>query len=112
MFLDELVALVPSTPIRVMVGMAEGADMLVARAALERNIAVDAVLPMPLEYFASDFGPAGLAELQRLLAHPGVTHVVLDPPAELPERFRPLPAQSAIDCTSHWRPRSCARAMY
>lgn len=81
--LDELVALVPSTPIRVMVGMAEGADMLVARAALERNIAVDAVLPMPLEYFASDFGPAGLAELQRLLAHPGVTHVVLDPPAEL-----------------------------
>jgi hypothetical protein len=82
-FLDELVGLAPSTPIRVMVGMAEGADMLVARAALERDIAVDAVLPMPLEYFASDFSPAGLAELQRLLAHPGVTHVVLEPPAEL-----------------------------
>lgn len=82
-FLDELASLVPHTPVRVMVGMAEGADMLVARAALERNLQVDAVLPMPLEHFASDFGPAGLAELERLLAHPGVTHVVLDPPVEL-----------------------------
>jgi hypothetical protein len=90
-FLDELVALARNTPIRVMVGMAEGADMLVARAALERNIAVDAVLPMPLECFASDFSPEGLAELQRLLAHPGVTHVVLDPPAELRGATRTTP---------------------
>jgi hypothetical protein len=88
-FLDELAALVPHTPVRVVVGMAEGADMLVARAALERKLQVDAVLPMPIEHFASDFGPAGLAELHRLLAHPAVNHVVLEPPPELAGRAVP-----------------------
>jgi hypothetical protein len=47
-FLDDLTRLVPNTPVRVMVGMAEGADLLVARTALDRNLGVDAVLPMPL----------------------------------------------------------------
>jgi hypothetical protein len=66
-FFDQLAALVPNTPIRVMVGMAAGADMLVASAALERDLAVDAVLPMPLEEYSNDFSPALLTELRRLL---------------------------------------------
>ncbi len=78
--LDELVALVPNTPLRVIVGMAAGADMLVAAAALARHIAVDALLPMPLEEYAKDFSAESLAELRRLLAHPNVTETVLAPP--------------------------------
>ena len=77
---DQLAALVPNTPIRLMVGMAAGADMLVAGVALERGIAVDAVLPMPLEEFSNDFKPASLPELHRLLEHPKVTRAVLEPP--------------------------------
>jgi hypothetical protein len=79
-FLDELAAIVPNTPVRVMVGMAEGADLLVARAAVERNLGVDALLPMPVEDYASDFSPEALLELRALLADPRVTSVVLDPP--------------------------------
>jgi hypothetical protein len=82
-FLDELSMLMSHTPVRVMVGMAEGADLLVARAALDRNLGVDAVLPMALDDYAPDFSPEGLRELRALLADPRVTRVVLDPPAEL-----------------------------
>ncbi len=66
-----------------MVGMAEGADLLVARAALDRNLGVDAVLPMPLADYAADFSPEALRELRELLDDPRVTSVVLDSPAEL-----------------------------
>src|SRR5688572_850082 len=82
-FLDELVKLVPNTPVRIMVGMAEGADLLVARAALDRNLGVDAVLPMPLDDYAPDFSAAALCELHEILDDARVTHIVLDPPAEL-----------------------------
>ena len=82
-FLDELTRLVPNTPVRLMVGMAEGADLLVARAALDRNLGVDAVLPMPLEDYAPDFSPAALCELHAILGDERVTRIVLDPPAEL-----------------------------
>jgi hypothetical protein len=82
-FLDDLTQLVPNTPVRVMVGMAEGADLLVARTALDRNLGVDAVLPMPLEDYESDFSPPALSELRELLDDPRVTSVVLEPPAEL-----------------------------
>lgn len=86
-FLDELSALIPNTPIRVMVGMAEGADLLVAAAALERNLPVDAVLPMPVEDYLDDFSAAGRAELERLLADPRVAQVVLEVP-----HARPIPS--------------------
>jgi hypothetical protein len=79
-FLAQLTALVPNTPVRVMVGMAAGADLLVANAALENHLSVDAVLPMPLEEFSKDFSPEALLELHRLLEHPSVTRVVLDAP--------------------------------
>jgi hypothetical protein len=82
-FFDDLAALAPNTPIRLLVGLAAGADTLVANVALRRGIAVEAVLPMPLEHYAGDFSPPDLAQLHRLLAEPNVTHTVLEPPARL-----------------------------
>jgi hypothetical protein len=53
-----------------MVGMAEGADLLVAEVALDRRLPVDAVLPMPLREYAEDFGAERLARLRELLERP------------------------------------------
>ncbi len=71
----------PSTPVRVMIGMAAGADLLVADVALEHQLAVDALLPMPIEDYAKDFDAHALTELYRLLDHPNVNYTVL---SELP----------------------------
>lgn len=60
-----------------MAGMASGADLLVAQAALELGLPVDAVLPMPLAHYAADFDPDSFASLKRLLAHPAVSCVEL-----------------------------------
>jgi len=79
-FLDRLTELLPHTPIRIMVGLADGADMLVAETALERNLLVEAVLPMPLEEYAKDFNAEALARLHRLLERPDVQKVVLTLP--------------------------------
>ncbi len=63
-----------------MVGMAAGADLLVANAAIENGLSVDAVLPMALEEYSKDFEPETLLDVRRLLEHPNVTCVVLDDP--------------------------------
>ena len=70
--LQQLSARLPDSELRIMAGMAAGADLLVAQTALELGFGVDAVLPMPLEQYAPDFDPESLAQLKRLLAHPGV----------------------------------------
>jgi hypothetical protein len=62
----------PDSELRIMAGMATGADLLVAQTALELGFAVDALLPMPLEHYAADFDPDSFDVLQRLLAHPQV----------------------------------------
>jgi hypothetical protein len=80
-FLDRLRALAPDTQIRIVVGMAEGADLLVARLALARNLIVEAVLPMPLAQYASDFEPESLEQLQQMLQHPNVHCIELPLPA-------------------------------
>ena len=46
----------PRTPLRVMSSLAEGADRLAARVALEAGIPVQAVLPMPAVHYRDDFG--------------------------------------------------------
>lgn len=69
-FLEALKSLLPDTELRVMAGMAAGADLLVVRTALDLGLGVDAVLPMPLEQYAADFDPEALAALNTLLAHP------------------------------------------
>jgi hypothetical protein len=62
----------PDSELRIVAGMATGADLLVAQTALELGFAVDALLPMPLEHYAADFDPDSFDLLKRLLAHPHV----------------------------------------
>lgn len=82
-FLQRIRADLPDTEIRLMAGMANGADLLAARAALDLGLGVDAVLPLPLEHYAADFEPAPLRELETLLAHSNVrcTELALEPEA-------------------------------
>ncbi len=94
-FVLQLKKRLPDTELRIIVGMADGADLLVAQAALDQGIGVEAVLPMPLERYASDFEPEALSVLTSLLKRPDVRCVELSPPgsahpgygsAEGPER--------------------------
>lgn len=81
---DELLAdlkrRLPDTELRIMTGMAQGADLLVARAASKAGCRVDAVLPMPLERYIEDFDAESAAALRALLADPAVTCTVLPAP--------------------------------
>src|SRR5688572_31371377 len=63
-----------------MTGMAQGADLLVARAAVKAGCKVDAVLPMPLDRYVQDFDAESGAALKELLADPAVHCTVLPPP--------------------------------
>ncbi|HWW33286.1 MAG TPA: hypothetical protein VNY70_07965 [Steroidobacteraceae bacterium] len=71
-FVQRLKAHLPDTDLRLIVGMAQGADLLVAETALGLGVAVEAVLPMPLEQYAADFDPPTLACLKELLRRPEV----------------------------------------
>jgi hypothetical protein len=75
----------PSTEIRVLSGMAAGADLIIARAAIEAGVQVEAVLPMPLAQYRADFDSDSYGELEALLAHPQVRCVELSPPERLNE---------------------------
>jgi hypothetical protein len=79
-FLHQLRTHLPHTQLRIMVGMAQGADLLVAQSAVELGIPVDAVLPMPLAEYAADFTPVAFEQLQRLLRQSGVSVVELPMP--------------------------------
>lgn len=59
--------------LEILTGLADGADRLVTRIALEEGIAVRAVLPMPRDLFMADFDAGSRDEFQRLLGRPGVT---------------------------------------
>jgi hypothetical protein len=70
--LQQLKEHLPDWEVRIMAGMAAGADLLVVQTALELGFGVDAMLPMRLEQYASDFDPDSFALLKTLLAHPEV----------------------------------------
>ena len=70
--LRQLAEHLPDSELRIIAGMATGADLLVAQTALELGFGVDAVLPMPLEHYAADFDADSFDVLKRLLAHPDV----------------------------------------
>src|SRR5882762_3722061 len=76
-FVRQLKEHLPDTELRMVVGMAEGADLLVAESALELGVRVEAVLPMRLDQYAADFDADNLARLKDLLRHPGVRCVEL-----------------------------------
>ena len=61
---SELKEHLPETEIQIIVGMAAGADLLVAQTALDMGVRVEAVLPMPLEHYAADFDARHLAPAQ------------------------------------------------
>lgn len=54
-------------------GLAEGADSIVAQAALDMGIKVRAILPMPLKTYEEDFSADGLRELRQLISEPNLT---------------------------------------
>jgi hypothetical protein len=76
-FVQQLKTHLPDTELRLIVGMAEGADLLVAETALDLGVPVEAVLPMPLEDYAADFDARTLACLKDLLRRPEVRCVEL-----------------------------------
>lgn len=75
--LQQLRERLPNFEVRLMAGMATGADLLVAQIALEMRLGVDAMLPMPLVQYASDFDQDSFDILTRVLAHPRVRFVEL-----------------------------------
>jgi len=62
-----------NTTVEVICGLAEGADCVVAQAALDLGISVQAILPMPLNLYRQDFSESGLATLELLISNPNVT---------------------------------------
>ncbi|KGJ98457.1 hypothetical protein [Thalassotalea sp. ND16A] len=68
LFLDELKLLLPNTPLEVVTGMADGADRILAKVALAKNIKVNAVLPMAEEIYRADFSADSWDEYQTLLS--------------------------------------------
>ena len=71
-FVEALRQRLPDTELRIIVGMAEGADLLVAQTVLDLGVRVEAVLPMPLDQYADDFDAATLLLLNELLLRPDV----------------------------------------
>jgi hypothetical protein len=71
-FVHRMKERLPDTELQFAIGMAEGADLLVAQTALELGVRVNAVLPMPLADYAADFDARSFASLETLLAHPNV----------------------------------------
>ena len=92
-FVRQLKELLPYTDLRLAVGMAQGADLLVAETGVELGVTVEALLPMPLEHYAADFDPETLAHLRTLLQHPHVRCVVLSGPVALQAAAPHTPAQ-------------------
>jgi hypothetical protein len=76
-FVQRLKGHLPDTELRLIVGMAQGADLLVAETALGLGVPVEAVLPMPLEDYAADFDVQTLGQLKELLRRPQVRCVEL-----------------------------------
>jgi hypothetical protein len=79
-FVRQLQGYLPDTDLHLIVGMAEGADLLVAETAVALGVEVEAVLPMPLAHYASDFDAHTLENLKELLRHPHVRCVELGCP--------------------------------
>ncbi|HSY46538.1 MAG TPA: hypothetical protein VK800_10840 [Steroidobacteraceae bacterium] len=83
-FVRQLKTHLPDTELRLLVGMAAGADLLVAETALGLGVGVEALLPMPLAQYATDFDAQTLAFLQQLLQHPQLRCVELSPDSAAP----------------------------
>jgi hypothetical protein len=76
-FVSEIEHHLPDTELRVIVGVTGGGDLLFVRAALERGLQVEIVLPEALHEFTAGLDAEGRAALQGLLQHANVrcTHL-------------------------------------
>ena len=79
--LRDLQQRLPDSEVRLMAGMATGADLLAVQTALELGIAIDAVLPMAVAEYAADFDADSFALLEKVLTHPQVRCLELTAPA-------------------------------
>ncbi len=82
-FVNLLKRRLPDTELEIIVGMAEGADLLVAQTALDLGVHVQAVLPAALEHYSDDFEAQSLVLLKSLLTRPDVRCIELSPPGHL-----------------------------
>lgn len=73
-FFQHLITNYPFRKVRVLTGLAEGADQLVAEVALAMGIELVAVLPMPLQQYKTDFAEAAFETLSGLLAQATDVH--------------------------------------
>jgi hypothetical protein len=92
--LRQLKEYLPDSELRIMAGMAAGADLLVVQTALELGFSVDALLPMPLAHYAADFDTESFALLKRLLADPKIRRCELG--GGVPRIEANLPVGSAL----------------
>jgi hypothetical protein len=66
-FLSDLRSRYPDTPIQILTALAEGADQIVAKVAIELGMNFVAVLPMARELYDQDYADDARRELDRLL---------------------------------------------
>jgi len=71
-FVRLIKAHLPDSELEFAIGMADGADLLVAQTVLDLGVRVHAVLPMSLADYAADFDAPSFALLQQVLKHPKV----------------------------------------
>jgi len=70
--LSGLVGRFKFTPIRIVTGLAEGADTIVTEVALEMGLEVTALLPMPVDVYESDFEGDALTVFRTLANDPRI----------------------------------------
>ena len=70
----------PHSPLKMLNALAEGSDLLCAKAAEDLGIPVLAALPMEYAEYAKDFSPEGKKELDRAIA--GAEQAFVAPPTE------------------------------
>ena len=103
----------PGRPLVAVGSLALGADLALARAAVERGAALRVLLPEPLDRFANDEDfpePQARAEVEALAAHPRTCELrVVSSAADRRERFyecaaRVVHESDAVLCVRHWAP--------
>ena len=91
----ELWRRMPSTPLMLLSGLAEGADQLVARVALSSGVQLSAILPMPAPLYRSTLDESAQKPFDALLAR---ASVVVDLPfGDATEEQLRVSADSRID---------------
>jgi hypothetical protein len=93
---DEIRVAHPHTPLTVLSALAEGADRLAARVALEAGCELRVALPMPRDMYAVDFAqPNSLKDFDELAARGSFFELPADEADDRDERYRRLGAYLA-----------------